>query len=117
MSLVDKVEKKISDKVRELVEKVLGPAESSGLLEIHRAILEEVEGHIQPIRKGVRVFPFKYLAVRVAAPEGKPRAAFEIAFTEGQRLEPPAGRTLEARCLQERVYPRVPEVRDPGDAG
>ncbi len=87
MGLADRVEKKLGDRFRELVERVIGPAESRDLLEIHHAILDAVAGQIQPLPRGKRVFPFNSLAVRIAAPEGERRAVFELAFAEGRRLE------------------------------
>ena len=54
---------------------------------VHRAILEEIEGKIQTIQRGQRLFPYNYLRVRLVSPEPDRRALFQAAFAQDRRLE------------------------------
>lgn len=48
-------------------------------LEICQAVLDEVEGKVQPVGRGRRVFPYNRLVIRVR-PSGADRPALEAAF-------------------------------------
>lgn len=75
-------------------------------LEICRAALDEIEGRMQPIGRGQRIFPYTRLVVRVRQMNGE-RAALEAAFANfdarlrerlGElRCQPPAA--LEAKVV------------------
>jgi FHA domain len=74
------VEKAIEAGFRKWTEKVFGPAESDEVLVVHRAILQEIEGRIQTVQRGKRIFPYNYLRVTLVSPAAERRALFQTAF-------------------------------------
>jgi hypothetical protein len=87
MSFFSEVEKTIERAFRKWTERAFGPAQSDELLLVHRAILEEIEGKIQTIQRGQRLFPYNYLRVRLVSQEPERRALFQAAFAQDRRLE------------------------------
>ncbi len=88
MSFFAEVEKAIEREFRRWTAKAFGPAESDELLLVHRAILDEVEGKVQTVQRGKRVFPYNHLRVRLVSPDASRRALFQAAFAgEDRRLE------------------------------
>jgi hypothetical protein len=87
MSFFSEVEKTIERTFRKWTERAFGPAQSDELLLVHRAILEEIEGKIQTIQRGQRLFPYNHLRVRLVSPEPDRRALFQAAFAQDRRLE------------------------------
>lgn len=86
MSLIGKaagLEKKFLKMVRGFIGGESGPHQ----LEIRQAILDEVEGKIQPIGDGVSVFPYNQLTVTLLAQDDDRRYFFESAFLEGGKLK------------------------------
>ena len=84
MSLFSEIEKTIERGFRHWTERMFGPADSNELLLVHRAILEEIEGKVQVVARGRRVFPFARVIVTLVAAEPERRAMLESAF--GERL-------------------------------
>ena len=84
MSLFGEIEKGIERGFRRWTERMLGPAESGDALLLHRAILEEIEGKVQVVARGRRVFPFARVVVTLVSPEEERRNILEGAF--GERL-------------------------------
>jgi hypothetical protein len=114
MSILRRVERELEERLRRVF---AGETRGRELLEIQRAILDEVSGKVQPVGRGRRVFPFRGLDVHIAAPDPATRPGFTLAFAEGDRLaadirealrdagcEPPAGLTV-AVALEEREIP------------
>ena len=60
MKLFSDIEKTIERGFRRWTERVFGQAESDELLLVHRAMLEEIEGKIQILARGKRVFPYSW---------------------------------------------------------
>jgi hypothetical protein len=87
MSFFSEVEKTIERAFRKWTERAFGPAQSDELLLVHRAILEEIEGKVQVIQRGQRLFPYNHLHVRLVSPEAERRALFQAAFAQDRRLE------------------------------
>ena len=87
MSFLSDVEKTIERAFRKWTERAFGPAQSDQLLLVHRAILEEIEGRMQTVQRGQRMFPYNYLKVRLVSPEADRRALFHAAFAQDRRLE------------------------------
>jgi hypothetical protein len=87
MSFFSEVEKTIERAFRKWTERAFGPAQSDELLLVHRAILEEIEGKIQTVQRGQRLFPYNYLRVRLVSPEPERRVLFQAAFAQDRRLE------------------------------
>src|SRR5215471_10174636 len=84
MSLFGEIEKTIERGFRRWTERVLGPAESGELVIVHRAILEEIEGKVQVVSRGRRIFPFSRILVTLVAQDEERRAMLQGAF--GERL-------------------------------
>jgi hypothetical protein len=87
MSFFSEVEKTIERAFRKWTERAFGPAQSDELLLVHRAILEEIEGKIQTIQRGQRLFPYNHLRVRLVSQDPDRRALFQAAFAQDRRLE------------------------------
>jgi len=85
MNLFSEIEKTIERGFRRWTEKVFGPADSDQLLLLHRAILEQIEGQVQTVAKGRRVFPYSRVTVTLISPEEAQRTLYQAAF--GERLE------------------------------
>jgi hypothetical protein len=100
VSFFSEVEKAIEREFRRWTAKAFGPAESDELLLVHRAILEEVEGKVQTVQRGKRVFPYNHLHVRLVSPDASRRSLFQAAFAgEDRRLEQDLRECLAgARC-------------------
>ena len=58
MSLFSEIEKSIERGFRRWSDKMFGAAQSDELLLVHRAILEQIEGKVQTVARGRRVFPY-----------------------------------------------------------
>ncbi|MBZ5585482.1 MAG: hypothetical protein LAQ30_25430, partial [Acidobacteriia bacterium] len=87
MSLFSDIEKTIERGFRRWTERVFGPADSDQLLLVYRAILEEIEGKVQTVARGRRVFPYPRVTVTLVSPDPDRRAVYQTAFGEGGRLE------------------------------
>jgi hypothetical protein len=95
MSFFSEVEKTIERAFRKWTERAFGPAQSDELLLVRRAILEEIEGKIQTIQRGQRLFPYNYLSVKLVSPDPERRALFQAAFAQDRRLENDIRESLE----------------------
>ena len=87
MSLFRDIEKRIDSQLRKLFASESAEAQGRELIEIQRAILDEVEDRAQLLPRARRRFPFNDLLVRIAAPEPDRRAAIDIVFVEGDALQ------------------------------
>jgi hypothetical protein len=100
MSFFDAVEKAIEREFKRWTERAFGPAESDELLLVHRAILAEIEGKIQTVSRGRRIFPFNHLRIRLVSADAARRALYNAALGgENGRLEQDVRECLEgAEC-------------------
>jgi FHA domain len=94
MSLFSEIEKTIERGFRKWTERMFGPAEADDLISLHRAILEEVETHVETVARGRRVFPYARLTVTLVASDPGRRAVLESAF--GERLGADVAEALTA---------------------
>ena len=92
------IEKSIARGFRRWTERLFGAADASELMMTHRAILEEVEGKIETLARGRRVFPFAHLTVTLVSADANRRAVLETAF--GERLEADIREALEAAACE-----------------
>lgn len=95
MNFFSEIEKGIERGFRRFTERMFGPADSSELLLVHRAILEEIGGKIQTVARGERIFPFPHVRVTLISPDAGRRALYEAAFGDEGRLEKDVRDTLE----------------------
>jgi hypothetical protein len=117
MSLFSEFEKTMERGFRRWTERMFGPAQSSELLLVHRAVLEELETRIQTVARGKRVFPFARLAVTLVAAEADRRALLQAAFGENGRLENDIREALEgAECEVPRGFSVVVRTAETGVA-
>jgi hypothetical protein len=98
MSLFSGIEKSIERGFRRWTERLFGAADASELMMTHRAILEEVEGKIETLARGRRVFPFAHLTVTLVSADANRRAVLETAF--GERLEADIREALETAACE-----------------
>ncbi len=96
MRLFSDIEKTIERGFRKWTEHVFGPAQSDELLLVHRAILEEIEGKVQTVARGRRLFPFSHVTVTLASADADRRALYEAAFAQGGRLDSDIKEALES---------------------
>jgi hypothetical protein len=96
MNLFSEIEKTIDRGFRRFAERMFGPAESSELLLVHRAMLEEIAGKVQTVARGERVFPYPQITVTLISADPDRRALFVTAFGDEGRLEKDIRDTLEA---------------------
>jgi len=105
MKLFSDIEKTIERGFHHFAERVFGEAESDELLLVHRAILEEIEGKVQTLARGKRVFPYSRVRVTLASADADRRAVYQTAFAEGGRLEADIRDALEgAQCGLPRTF-------------
>jgi len=111
MSLFSEIEKTIERGFHRFAERMFGPADSNELLLLHRAILAEVEGKVQVVARGRRVFPFARVVVTLVAAEAERRTILQAAFgerlgadiretMEGSECELPRGFSVEVRTAE-----------------
>jgi hypothetical protein len=111
MSLFSEIEKTIERGFHRFAERMFGPADSNELLLLHRAILTEVEGKVQVVARGRRVFPFAHVVVTLVAAEAERRTILQAAFGErlgtdiretmdGSECELPRGFSVEVRTAE-----------------
>ncbi len=118
MSFFSEVEKTIERAFRKWTERAFGPAQSDELLLVHRAILEEIEGKVQTIQRGQRLFPYNYLHVKLVSPEPERRALFQAAFAQDRRLENDIRESLEAAgCALPAAFAVDVETAEQGPKG
>ena len=105
MRLLSEIEKTIERGFRRWTERVFGAVESDELLLVHRALLEEIEGKVQTVAKGRRLFPYSRLGVTLASADADRRAVYQAAFVEEGRLEKDIREVLEgAACEMPRGF-------------
>ena len=118
MNFFSEVEKTIERTFRKWTERAFGPAQSDELLLVRRAILEEIEGKIQTIQRGQRLFPYNYLKVRLVSPEPERRALFQAAFARDRRLENDIRESLDgAECALPAGFAVDVETAEEGPKG
>ena len=117
MKLFSGIEKTIERGFRRFAERVFGESESDELLLVHRAILEEIEGKVQTLARGKRVFPYSRVVVTLTSADADRRAVYQTAFAGDGRLEADMRSALEgAQCAIPRGFAVEVEVAE-GQAG
>jgi hypothetical protein len=87
VSLFRDLEKRIDSQLKKLFASGSSQVQGRELVEIQRAILDEVEDRAQLLPRARRRFPYNDLLVRIAAPEPDRRAAIDLVFAEGDALQ------------------------------
>lgn len=85
MSILRRVERELDERIRRFF--AASPDERGReVLELQRAILDQVTARVESIGRGRRVFPFRHLAVHIALPAPDEQPVYAMAFVEGGRL-------------------------------
>jgi hypothetical protein len=114
MSLFSEIEKSIERGFRRWSDKMFGAAQADELLLVHRAILEQIEGKVQTVGRGRRVFPYTRVAVTLISADADRRALYQTAF--GERLEADIREALNgAGCEMPRGFGVEVETSQTGD--
>ncbi len=111
MSIFSEIEKTIERGFHRWTERMFGPSDSSELLLLHRAILADVEGQVQIVARGRRIFPFARVVVTLVSAEAERRTILQAAFGErlgadireamaGGDCELPRGFSVEVRTAE-----------------
>jgi hypothetical protein len=117
MKLFTDIEKTIERGFRKFAGRVFGEAESDELVLVHRAILEEIEGKVQTLARGRRVFPYSRVIVTLASDDADRRAVYQTAFADGGRLESDIREALaSAECEVPRGFSVEVKVAEKGPA-
>ena len=99
MSILRRFEREVDEKVRKLFASPAGQAQGKEIVEIHRGILDDVVGKVQPPRRGKRGFPYNHLVVHIPVPDPARRAVFAMTFVDGDALTADLREALiEAGC-------------------
>lgn len=86
MSRLHDFERLIDEKLRTLFR---GPAAQSTkreMVEVHRAILDDVASRVESLPRGRRTFSYPHVVVTILLPSPERRRAYEVAFAEGDSL-------------------------------
>ncbi len=84
MSIVRRMEKQLDQRLRRLFSHgdESAPEQRLELVEIQRAILDDIVARVQTLRRGKRVFPYNDVTVRIHARDAQERELFAAAFPE-----------------------------------
>jgi hypothetical protein len=103
MSRLHEFERLVDEKLRALFRSPAQEGERREVIEVHRAILDEVASHVETMPRGRRIFAYPHLTVRVLPPDPQRRRAYEVVFSEADALQ----RDIRARLEEAEV--EIPE--------
>lgn len=86
MSRLHDFERLVDDKLRKLFRGSAPQGDKLALIEVHRAILDEVAAHAESLPRGRRTFAFARVIVRVLLPDPARRRSYEVALVEADAL-------------------------------
>jgi hypothetical protein len=98
MSRLHDLERRIDETLRGML-RSSSPDQKRELLEIHRALLEDVAAHVDTLPRGKQVFAYTQLEVRILLPDAALRRSYELVFVEGDAL----ARDIRVRLEDQRV--------------
>jgi hypothetical protein len=97
MSILKRIEKQLEEKLKSAFTPADAPSTDREMIEIHRAVLDDIAGRVQPAGRGRRAFPFNHVVVRVSTPTPERRAMYDAMFGNGEQfLEDVRGALAEA---------------------
>jgi hypothetical protein len=99
MNRLHEFERLIDERLRSLFRGAAPQGEKRELIEVHRAILDEVAARVELLPRGRRVFSYPHLVVRVLLPDPARRRSYEVALMEADTL----GRDIAGRLADEQV--------------
>lgn len=98
MSRIHDLERRIDEKLRGLLS-TASPDQKRELLEIHRAVLDDVAAHVDTFRRGKQTFAYSHLEVQILLPDPALRRSYELIFIEADALS----RNIRLRLEDQRV--------------
>jgi hypothetical protein len=98
MSRLHDLERRIDEKLRGLL-RSSSADQKREMLEIHRAVLDDVAAHVDTLPRGKKVLAYTLLEVRILLPDHAHRRSYELVFVEGDALS----RDIRLRLEDERV--------------
>jgi FHA domain len=98
MSRLHDLERRIDETLRGLL-RSSSPEQKHELLEIHRALLDDVTAHVDRLPRGKQAFPYTQLDVQILLPDPALRRSYELLFLEGDALS----REIRLRLEDQRI--------------
>ena len=98
MSGLHDLERRIDEKLRGML-RSSSPDQKRELLEIHRALLDDVTAHVDRLPRGKLAFPHTQLEVRILLSDPALRRSYEVVFVEADAL----ARDIRLRLEDQRV--------------
>jgi hypothetical protein len=98
MSRLHDLERRIDEKLRGLL-RASSPDQKRELLEIHRAVLDDVAAHVDTLPRGKQKFVYTQLEVRILLPDPALQRSYELIFVEADALS----RDIRLRLEDQRV--------------
>lgn len=98
MSRLHDLERRIDEKLRGLL-RGTSADQKRELLEIHRAVLDDVIAHVDTLPRGRQAFIYTLLEVRILLPDPALRRSYELVFIEANALS----RDIRVRLEDQRV--------------
>ena len=94
MSRLHDLERRIDEKLRGLL-RSSSPDQKRELLEVHRAVLDDVAAHVDTLLRGKQTFVYTQLDVQVLLPDPALRRSYELVFVEADALSRDIRQRLE----------------------
>ncbi len=98
MSRLHDLERRIDETLRGML-RSSSSDQKRELLEIHRALLDDVTAHVDTLRRGKQVFSYTQLKIRILLPDPALQRSYELVFVEGDAL----ARDIRLRLEDQRV--------------
>ena len=94
MSRLHDLERRIDEKLRGLL-RSSSPDQKRELLEVHRAVLDDVAAHVDTLPRGKQTFVYTQLDVQILLPDPALRRSYELVFVEADALSRDIRQRLE----------------------
>ena len=115
MSRLHDLERRIDEKLRGLL-RPSSPDQKRELLEVHRAVLDDVAAHVDTLPRGKQAFGYTQLDVQILLPDPALRRSYELVFIEAdalsrdirQRLEEQRAELPANLSVQVELVPELP---------
>lgn len=98
MSRLHDLERRIDEKLRGML-RSSSPDQKRELLEVHRAVLDDVAAHVDTLPRGKQTFVYTQLDVKILLPNPELRRSYELVFVEADALS----RDIRQRLEDQRV--------------
>jgi hypothetical protein len=99
MSRLHDLERRIDEKLRGLL-RSSSPDQKRELLEIHRAVLDDVAAHVDTLPRGKQAFGYTQLDVQILLPDPALRRSYELVFVEADSLSRDIRQQLEDQRVE-----------------